>query len=76
MLSAEIAIYPENTNQGDQIVNNSIQAINDLGINSNVDHMNTKISGNEEQVWSGLRRMCQETAKQGDFSMVVTLTNH
>lgn len=76
MLSAEVAVYPENTNHGDDIVNRSIQSLSDLGIDCQVDNMSTRLSGNEEQVWIGLRRMCQEVANQGEFSMVVTLTNH
>lgn len=77
MLNAEIAIYPENTKKGDDIVNRSIQAINNLGMNCNVNHMNTQISGDENQVWEGLRKMCQEASNQGgEFSMVITITNH
>lgn len=77
MLNAEIAIYPENNNQGDDIVNRSIQAIQNMGLNCHVDHMNTQISGDESQVWEGLRKMYREASKQDtEFSMTITITNH
>ncbi|MDI3548364.1 MAG: hypothetical protein PWR10_2016 [Halanaerobiales bacterium] len=76
MLSAEVAIYPENTNRGDEIVNRSIQSVKNIGIDCNVDHMSTRLSGDEDQIWAGLQKMCQEAANSGEFSMVVTLTNH
>ncbi|MEJ6949740.1 YkoF family thiamine/hydroxymethylpyrimidine-binding protein [Natronospora cellulosivora (SeqCode)] len=76
MLSAEVAIYPENNDHGDEVIYSTIQSIKSQGVSINVDHMSSRISGEDDEVWSALRSMSQEADDNGEFSMVITISNH
>ncbi|MBS4025977.1 MAG: thiamine-binding protein [Clostridia bacterium] len=75
MICAEVAIYPLKTSNASSIINNSIEALNNEGIEFSVGSMSTHIHGTEEQVWSGLKEMFRNAQRGGEVSMVITISN-
>jgi len=75
MIHAEVALYPLKTAAASQIINQSVQTLDQTGVEYRVGSMNTHLHGSEDQVWSGLRALFDAAQPGGEVSMVVTLTN-
>ncbi len=75
MIHAEVALYPLKTSDASEVINNSINALRDQGVQFSVGSMDTHIHGTEEQVWGSLRSLFQTAQNSGEVSMVVTITN-
>ena len=75
MLCAEVSIYPLKTNNATQVVNGAIQSLSQENIQYKVGSISTHVDGNDEQIWSGIKKAFDEAKKAGEVSMVVTITN-
>lgn len=75
MLCAEVSIYPLKTNNATQVIDGAIQTLSQENIKFKVGTLSTHIDGNEEQVWSGIKKVFDEAQKAGEVSMVVTVSN-
>ncbi|SET67451.1 Uncharacterized conserved protein YqgV, UPF0045/DUF77 family [Natronincola peptidivorans] len=75
MIHAEVTLYPLKTKDASAVINNSIDTLNQAGVEYNVGSMATHLHGNQEQVWNGLKRLFDEAQRSGEVSMVVTITN-
>ncbi|WP_034328043.1 YkoF family thiamine/hydroxymethylpyrimidine-binding protein [Alkaliphilus transvaalensis] len=75
-LHAEVALYPLKTNNASQVINDSINTLQNQRVTYNVGSMDTHIQGNDEEVWNSLRNLFDEAQNSGgEVSMVVTITN-
>ena len=75
MLSAEVSLYPQKTSNPNQIIANSLQALSKESLEYKVGSLSTHIDGNDEQVWSGIKKLFEEAKNSGEVSMVVTISN-
>ena len=75
MITAEVSIYPLKTTDASNIISSAINSLNNEGIEYSVGSISTRLSGSEEQVWSGLRAMFRNAQNYGEVSMVITMTN-
>ncbi|MCF8010255.1 MAG: Ykof family thiamine-binding protein [Clostridiales bacterium] len=75
MISAEVSLYPQKTTNASQIINGSLESLQQYGLQTNVGSISTKVQGTEEEVWEGLKTLFDEAQKQSETNMVVTLTN-
>ncbi|AOT70960.1 YkoF family thiamine/hydroxymethylpyrimidine-binding protein [Geosporobacter ferrireducens] len=75
MIHAEVALYPLKTSHASEVINNSIEALRNQGVQFSVGSMDTHIHGSEEQVWNSLRSLFSTAQNSGEVSMVVTITN-
>jgi len=74
-IHAEVALYPLKTSNATEVINHSINTLQNRSITYNVGSMDTHIQGNDEEVWRSLRDLFDEAKKQGEVSMVITVTN-
>lgn len=75
MITAEVALYPQKTNNASQIINSSLQSLNQFNLQTNVGSLSTRLQGSEEEIWSGLRSLFEQAKQQSEVSMVVTISN-
>ncbi|SNS07409.1 Uncharacterized conserved protein YqgV, UPF0045/DUF77 family [Anaerovirgula multivorans] len=75
MIHAEVSLYPLKSRNAGDVINSSIDALKREGVEYNVGPMATHLHGNEEQVWSSLKKLFNEAQGSGEVSMVVTITN-
>jgi len=75
MIHAEVAVYPLKSANAGQIVNQSIQSLNQTQVEYQVGPMSTHLHGPDNQVWQGLKTLFETAQQGGEVSMVVTLTN-
>lgn len=75
MICAEVSLYPLKTSNASSVINNSLEVLNNKGIEHSVGSMSTHIHGSEEQVWAGLKEMFRNAQQAGEVSMVVTISN-
>lgn len=76
MITAEVAVYPLKTSDATNIINNSINTLQNIDVSYTVDSMNTKITGTKEQIFNSLNKMFTEAENSGgEINMVVTLSN-
>lgn len=75
MISAEVAIYPLKTSNATNVINNSINALQNSNVRYSVNSMNTNLKGTREEVFNSLEAMFTEAENSGEVSMVVTITN-
>ncbi|MEN6313503.1 MAG: YkoF family thiamine/hydroxymethylpyrimidine-binding protein [Clostridiaceae bacterium] len=77
MITAEVAVYPLKTNDASNVINRSIDALKGRNITITVNSMNTKITGNNNDVFQSLATMFTEAEKTGgEVNMVVTVANN
>jgi len=76
LLSCEISLYPMETTNSDQIINQALSSIQHQGVACEVGTMSTFIKGSPEQVWQSIKTL-YDTASSGakELSMVVTISN-
>lgn len=75
MITAEVSVYPLKAADVSNIITSAINSLNNEGIEYSVGSISTRLSGSEEQVWSGLRAMFRNAQSSGEVSMVITMTN-
>lgn len=76
MISCEVSLYPMETTNSDQIINQSLSALQNKGVTCEVGTMSTYISGTPEQVWESIRTMYDVASSRAkELSMVVTISN-
>jgi len=75
LLTAEVSLYPLKTTNSSQIINNSLEALRQFDLQAKVGSLSTRLQGNEEDVWSGLKNLFDQAKNQGEVSMVVNLSN-
>jgi len=75
MLCAEVSIYPQKTNNSSQVITSAIQSLSQENVEYKVGSLSTHIDGNEEQVWTGIKKIFTEAQNAGEVSMVVTISN-
>lgn len=78
MLTCEVSLFPLETLESDEIVNQAIQALKESGIKYETNNMSTYLySDNPEQIWNGLKAIYQQAEQAGtEFSMVINLSNN
>jgi uncharacterized protein YqgV (UPF0045/DUF77 family) len=75
MITAEVSVYPLKTSDASGVITNSINSLNNEGIEYSVGSISTRLRGSEEQVWNSLKDMFQNAQNSGEISMVITVTN-
>lgn len=75
MITAEVSLYPQKTTNASQIINNSLQSLDQNNLRVSVGSISTRIQGSEEEVWSGLKTLFSQARGQSEVNMVVTLSN-
>ncbi len=76
MITAEVALYPLKTSNGTNVINSSINTLQDSNVDYSVNSMNTHLTGTKEDVFKSLEKMFSEAHRSGgEVSMVVTITN-
>jgi len=75
MLCAEVSIYPQKTNNASQVITSAIQTLSQENVEYKVGSLSTHIDGNDEQVWTGIKKVFDEAQTSGEVSMVVTISN-
>lgn len=76
MITAEVAIYPLKTKNASGVINHAIDSLDNTNVNYEVDSIKTHLSGENAQVFSGLKAMFETAQNEGgEISMVVTITN-
>jgi len=76
LLSCEISLYPMETANSDQIINQALSSIQRQGVTCEVGTMSTYLAGSPDQVWQSIKTL-YDTASSGakELSMVVTISN-
>jgi len=76
MITAEVAVYPLKTNHATNVINDSINSLQNQNVDYIVGSMNTTITGSNDEIFSSLKQMfIQAESSGGEVSMVVTLSN-
>ena len=77
MITAEVAVYPLKTNDAANVINKSIDALKGRNVSYTVNSLNTRLTGNNNDVFQCLATMFTEAEKTGDeVNMVVTIANN
>lgn len=77
MITAEVAVYPLKTNDATNVINRSIDALKGKNVSYTVNSMNTRLTGNSNDVFQCLSSMFAEAEKTGsELNMVVTIANN
>ncbi|TCL62027.1 thiamine-binding protein [Hydrogenispora ethanolica] len=78
MLTCEVSLFPLETLESDQIVNQSIAALKQTGVKHEVGNMSTYLYSEEaDDIWKGIKAIYNEAQKGGtEFSMVINLSNN
>lgn len=76
MITAEVAVYPLKTNHATNVINDSINSLENRTVNYTVGSMNTTITGTSDEIFSSLKQMfCEAERSGGELNMVVTVSN-
>lgn len=75
MITAEVSLYPQKTTNAGQIINSSLESLNQYDLQTSVGSMSTRLQGSENEVWSGLKSLFDRAKNQSEVNMVVTLSN-
>ena len=78
MLTCEVSLFPLETLNSDEIINQAVQALKETGIKHETGNMSTYLySDSPEEIWNGLTTIYREAEKAGtEFSMVINLSNN
>jgi uncharacterized protein YqgV (UPF0045/DUF77 family) len=78
MLSCEVSLFPLETLNSDQIINQSVAAIKKTGVKHEVGNQSTYLySENPADIWKGLQTIYEVAEQSGtEFSMVINLSNN
>jgi len=75
MITAEVSLYPQKTNNASQIINSSLESLNQYNLQANIGSVSSRLQGTEDQVWSGLKALFDQAKNQSEVNMVVTISN-
>lgn len=75
MLCAEVSLYPQKTNNANQVINGAIQSLTGQNLEYKVGSLSTHIHGTDEQVWAGIKQLYEQAKNSGEISMVITMSN-
>ncbi|MGI6083589.1 MAG: YkoF family thiamine/hydroxymethylpyrimidine-binding protein [Limnochordia bacterium] len=78
MLLAQVALYPVEAEDADQVINSSLEELDQSGtMHFNVGPVSTEIQGEADEVFSALQRLFERACRDGggEVSMVATVTN-
>ncbi|MGE5554573.1 MAG: YkoF family thiamine/hydroxymethylpyrimidine-binding protein [Betaproteobacteria bacterium] len=76
MLSCEVALYPQDTADSDEVIRAALSELQAMGIPCEVGPVSTFFAGDPELVWNGLRVLYNAAAARGkEVAMVATVTN-
>lgn len=75
MITAEVSLYPQKTNNASQIINSALNSLQQYDLQAQVGSMSTRLHGTDEEVWSGLRSLFDEAKTQSEVNMVITISN-
>jgi uncharacterized protein YqgV (UPF0045/DUF77 family) len=76
MLSCEVALYPQDTTDSDEVVRAALKELAQAGIAYDVGPVSTFLTGESEAVWKGLRLLFTAAAERGqEVALVATVTN-
>jgi len=76
MISAEVSLYPVETLDSDQVITESLKALNDYQLRYDIGSLSTVINGESDHVWAALRSLYDQAQTLGhEVVMVVTLSN-
>lgn len=76
MISAEVSLYPVETENSDNLIMDSLKSIGEYDLSYDIGSLSTHIQGNKEQVWSGIRAIHEKALTSGhEVVMVVTISN-
>jgi uncharacterized protein YqgV (UPF0045/DUF77 family) len=78
LLTCEVSLFPLETLESDEIVNQAIEALKETGVKYETGNISTYLySDNPEQIWDGLKAIYQQAEQEGvEFSMVINLSNN
>ncbi len=78
MLTCEVSLFPLETLESDQIINQSIAALKQTGVKHEVGNQSTYLySEKADDIWKGIKAIYHEAEKGGtEFSMVINLSNN
>lgn len=76
MITAEVSLYPVETPDSDEIILESLKALDNQQLQYDIGSLSTNISGDSDQVWAALRSL-YERAQMSSYEvvMVVTIVN-
>ena len=77
MILAQVALYPIEANDADQLINASLGELHDEAVDFSVGPINTELRGEPGEVFSALHRLFDRACRHGagEISMVATITN-
>lgn len=78
MLLAQVALYPIEAEDADQVINASLEELDDSGaVDFAVGPMNTEMQGEAGEIFPALQRLFERACGDGagEVSMVITITN-
>lgn len=76
MITAEVSLYPVETPDSDEIVMESLKALDDEQLQYDIGSLSTNLSGASDQVWAALRSLYERAQMSGhEIVMVVTVSN-
>jgi len=78
LLTCEVSLFPLETLNSDEIINQAVQALKETGIKHETGNISTYLySDSPEEIWNGLKTIYREAEKAGaEFSMVINLSNN
>lgn len=76
MLSCEVSIYPQDSQNSDAVIKAALNELETMGVRCEVGPVSTFFAGDPEVVWNGLRTLYTAAASRGrEVAMVATITN-
>ncbi len=76
MITAEVSLYPVETTESDEVVMDSLKALEGQQLQYDIGSLSTHLRGETDEVWNALRSLHQRTqATDYEVVMVVTISN-
>lgn len=76
MLSCEVSLYPQDTENSDAVIAGALSELKAMGVRCEVGPVSTFFAGEPEVVWNGLQVLFSAAAQRGkEVAMVATITN-
>ncbi len=76
MLSCEITLYPLETENSDEIINQALSLVRKNNVSCEVGTISSFIKGDPEQVWQSIRTLYDAASSRSkELSMVLTVSN-
>lgn len=76
MMRVQASVFPIESQNPDDVIKGSIEALRRQGLECQVGPISTEITGDPEKIWQGLKDAFETAVSQsGEVSMTVTFTN-